>query len=136
MILAIDFDGTIVEHEFPLVGPAVPGAFDWLRKFQDAGARLILWTMRSDGGVRNDEKRAVLSEAILFCRDNGLEFWAHNENPEQKMWTNSPKVYAHRYIDDAGTGCPLVENPKTGGRPYVDWSIVGPLIMAELTARE
>ncbi len=49
MKVAIDFDGTIVEHKFPEVGKPVPGAIEWMKKWQDAGAQLILWTMRSDG---------------------------------------------------------------------------------------
>ena len=47
--IAVDFDGTIVDHVFPEIGAAVPGAFKWLKRFKEAGATLILWTMRSDG---------------------------------------------------------------------------------------
>jgi len=135
MIIAIDFDGTIVAHEFPEIGRAVPGAFEWIRKFKEAGAVLILWTMRSDG----QEHGEVLSDADAFCRENGVEFDYLNENPNQVSWTGSPKAYANIYIDDAAIGCPLRQNPKMGGRPFVDWSIVGPLVMTRIyieTARE
>jgi hypothetical protein len=125
MIVAIDFDGTIVEHEFPECGPPVPGAFEWMKKFQDAGARLILWTMRSDGQKHGD----VLSEACVLCLNNGIQFFGVNKNPEQGAWTESPKAYAHVYIDDAAFGCPLRENPRCGGRPFVDWDVVGPKVM-------
>lgn len=132
MIIAIDFDGTIVEHEFPEIGNPVPGAFRWMREFIDAGAKLILYTMRSD----TDRSGDVLSQAVEFCRDNGIEFWGVNENPEQREWTSSPKVYAKIYIDDAAMGCPLKPSAKMGGRDYVDWDCVGPKVMEIINERK
>lgn len=125
MLIAIDFDGTVVDHCFPDIGEPVPGAFFWLKKFQEHGAKLILWTMRSD----SQKSGPVLTEAVEFCRNNGVEFWAVNENPTQKEWTGSPKVYAHIYVDDAAHGCPLRTNPRLGGRDYVDWDVVGPSVL-------
>jgi hypothetical protein len=125
--IAIDFDGTVVEHEYPRIGAEVPHAFMWLRNFQEAGARLILWTMRGYG--------SGLTEAVEFCRSHGIEFYGINSNPEQVEWTTSPKAYAHIYIDDSAIGCPLIKNEKEGGRPYVDWSQVGPLVMGMLSAK-
>lgn len=118
MIIAVDFDGTIVEHEYPAIGPDVPGAFDWLTQFQNAGARLILWTMRSEDTLR---------DAVLHCKARGIHFWGVNGNPEQN-WSTSPKAYAQVYIDDAAAGCPLVR--PSGRRPYVDWAAIGPLVLA------
>ena len=132
MIIAVDFDGTIVAHEYPGIGAPVPGAFTWLKAFQELGANLILWTMRCD----SPKEGPVLTDAVLFCRNNGVEFWGINENPAQKVWTQSPKVYAHIYIDDAAYGCPLRENPKAGGRPFVDWAFVGPDVVRKLTGEE
>ena len=125
MIIAVDFDGTIVDHRYPDIGAPVPGALRWLAEFQAAGAQLILYTMRSD----NEKHGPTLSQAVEYCKSNGIEFWGVNENPEQKSWTTSPKVYAHRYIDDAAAGCPLLENIRDGGRPYVNWHAIGPAIM-------
>lgn len=119
--IAIDFDGTLVDHIFPEVGNPVPGAVEWVKKFKEAGAVLILWTMRCDGGDYD-----YLTDAINYCKANGLEFDYYNEHPQN--WTTSPKVYAHRYIDDANACCPLKDNPRMGGRPFVDWDIVGPAI--------
>lgn len=130
MLIAVDFDGTIAEHEFPEIGQAVVGAFEWMKRWQEAGAKLILWTMRSDG--REGEGKAngpVLTEAVEFCRANGIEFHGVNANPDQHTWTQSPKAYAHVYVDDAAFGCPLVPASKTGVRPMVDWSVVGPAIL-------
>lgn len=120
MIIAVDFDGTIVEHDFPRIGPEVPGAFHWLRCLQDAGASLMLWTMRSG---------TYLDDAVSYCRARDLEFWAVNENPGQVTWTASRKQYAHLYIDDAALGCPLTY-PRVGAPPMVDWSEAGPHALA------
>lgn len=129
MIIGVDFDGTLVDHRFPAVGVAVDGAFDWLKKFQAGGARLMLWTMRSDG--RPDGTNPLL-DAVEFCRSMGVEFWGVNENPEQSTWTGSPKQYAHHYIDDAAVGCPLKPGPFPDSRPVVDWAVVGPMVMFKI----
>lgn len=126
--IAVDFDGTIVEHCYPDIGPPVPGALQWLRAFQRAGALLILWTMRSD----SDKEGPVLTEAVDFCRANGIEFWGVNHNPTQSEWTSSPKAYAKLYIDDAAFGCPLRES-ITSSRPSADWDKIGPRVMDYLT---
>ena len=123
MIIAVDFDGTIVEHAYPQIGADIPEAIEWLVKLQEAGARLILWTMR-DG--------ARLAEAVDYCRERGVEWWGINSNPTQGSWSGSPKQYAHLYIDDAGVGCPLVRPERR--RAYVDWSVVGPIAIAALTS--
>ncbi len=128
--LGIDFDGTIVDHQFPDVGPEVPGAIAWMKCWQQAGASLILWTMRSNGRTgMGKESGPVLTDAVEFCRNRGVEFFAVNENPTQASWTTSPKIYAHVYVDDAAIGCPLRNNPRSGGQPYVDWAVVGPQVL-------
>lgn len=140
MIIAIDFDGTLCEHRFPDIGKEVPGAFASLRAFQSVGAKLILWTMRSDHindakspeGHKADRKH--LTEAVEWCRARGIEFWAVNTNPGQGSWTASPKAYAQLYIDDAAFGCPLIESKRMGGRPMVDWEKVAPVVMDMLGA--
>lgn len=132
-IVAVDFDGTIVDHQFPSVGPPVPGAFEWLKRFEAAGAKLILWTMRSPGRESLESgtlEGDVLQDAVDFCKANGIEFWGINENPDQHTWTASPKAYAHVLIDDAAFGCPLRGDKRMGGRPMVDWDLVGPAVLA------
>jgi len=128
MKIAVDFDGTIAKHEFPKIGEPVPLAFAWMKAFQALGAKLILYTMRSDGQQHGD----VLTEAVEFCRRHGIEFYGINRDPDQDEWTSSPKAYANIYIDDAAAGCPLIVNPA--GRPYVDWSRVGPEVRDMLIA--
>ncbi len=129
LVIAVDCDGTIVDHVFPDLGAPVPGAFKWLKRFQELGALLILYTMRSDD--RRDGGN-YLSDAVALCKENGVEFWGHNVNPEQAEWTSSPKCYASIYVDDAAVGCPLSPPMRPGGRPVVDWETVGPLVEARL----
>lgn len=112
MIYAIDFDGTIVTHEYPAIGRLVPHAIEVMSKLQERGDKLILLTMRSG---------RELGEAVSYCKDCGITFWGINNNPEQHEWTNSRKVYANMYIDDAGCLMPLVKNTTGRCRPYVDW---------------
>ena len=75
MIIAVDFDGTIVEHEYPKIGRPIPFAIDTLLSLQKDGHILILWTVR-DGDL--------LQEAIDYCSKRGLTFYAANKNyPEE-----------------------------------------------------
>lgn len=132
MIIAIDFDGTIVEHTFPTVGPPVPHAIEVMKKLQAAGHKLILYTMRSDKDTPNHGKGEILStdgekfltQAVEYCRNNGIDFWAVNNNPDQHTWTISPKVYANLYIDDAALGCPLTSAEDNVDSIIVDWRAV------------
>jgi hypothetical protein len=125
-IIGVDFDGTIVKHRFPQIGEPVPGAIEWLRRFQQVGASLILWTMRCREGSMGD----VLTPAVAYCASQGIHFWGVNENPQQResQWSTSPKVYAHAYVDDAAAGTPLLRDPGNI-LPYVDWSLVGPHVL-------
>jgi hypothetical protein len=130
VIIAVDCDGTIFDHRYPDLGEPVPGAFEWMKRWQAAGAKLILWTMRDDGGGDGP----VLAHAVEACRRHGVEFWGVNENPEQASWSGSRKCYANLYVDDAAVGCPLLRNRRMGGRDMVDWSVVGPHVQEYLDA--
>lgn len=119
--VAIDFDGTCVTHAYPEVGQEI-GAVSVLKRLVEEGAKLILWTMRSDGGRHGN----ALSDAVQWFGDHGIPLSGIQESPGQSKWTSSPKAYAKLYIDDAALGCPL----KTQGanRPYVDWAEVERMI--------
>lgn len=114
MYICVDFDGTVVTHEYPRIGEPIPGALETLKKLQAAGHKLILLTMRS---------RDTLKDAVNYLEKNGIELYGINENPSQLSWTTSRKVYGHLYIDDAALGCPLMYS-MGGGRPYVNWKKV------------
>lgn len=116
MIIAVDFDGTCVTHEYPNVGKNI-GAEIVLKALTDEGHDLILYTMRdhpADNSVQDP-----LQEAIDWFSQNDIPLFGVNENPTQKSWTTSPKPYAHLYIDDAALGMPIVK--LSGRRPFVDW---------------
>lgn len=121
MIICVDFDGTIVDHSFPEIGKPVPHAVKWLKRLNMCGAKLILYTMRSDSKLF----KTALSDARKYLDDQGVELFAVNENPAQAEWTTSPKVHGNVYVDDAAFGCPLI-HPRGFNRPCVDWSEVGP----------
>lgn len=114
MYIAIDFDGTCVTHDYPRIGKEI-GATEVLKRLVEAGHKLILNTMRSD---------KELQDAVNWFKKNGIELYGVNENPTQKRWTNSPKVYAHMYIDDAALGCPLINAPELSNKPFVDWDSI------------
>ena len=95
--IAVDFDGTIVEHDYPKIGKEKLFAFQTLKELEKRGARLILWTFRSG---------TELEEAVKFCKMNGIEFYAVNKNyPEEIMDDSvSRKIDADIYIDDKNLG--------------------------------
>jgi hypothetical protein len=116
MILAIDFDGTCVTHDYPHIGQDI-GAVPVLRRLVENGHKLILFTMRS--GKPGDQ-------AVDWFEQHGIPLYGINCNPDQRTWTQSVKPYAHCYIDDAALGVPLV---RTGDhRAYVDWAQVERLL--------
>lgn len=115
MIIAVDFDGTIVEHRYPAIGPEIPFAIETLKKLREENHRLILWTVREGG---------LLEEAVRFCRERGLQFYAVNsnypeENPRHEGF--SRKLHADLFIDDR----------NLGGLP--DWGVIYRIIREGLT---
>lgn len=106
MIIAVDFDGTIVEHEYPQIGREIPFAIDTLKQLQKEHHRLILWSVREGH---------LLEEAVQFCRERGLEFYAANKDfPEETIGGEgySRKLKADLFIDDR----------NLGGLP--DWGVI------------
>lgn len=110
MIVAVDFDGTLCHSEYPAADILDMRGINILRAFRKRGGKLILWTCRHD---------KALEDAIIACRNAGLEFDAVNENEQEHIehWkkesgednaTFSPKVFADFYIDD----CSLIDDDK------------------------
>jgi hypothetical protein len=95
--IAVDFDGTIVEHEYPAIGKEKLFAFQTLKELEKLGARLILWTFRTG---------KELEEAVEFCKKNGVEFYAVNKNYPEEIFDESisRKIDADIYIDDKNLG--------------------------------
>lgn len=96
-IIAVDFDGTIVEHDYPRIGKEMLFAFSTLKALQAKGHKLILWTFR-DGDL--------LDEAVEYCKMNGVEFYAVNKSypEEQYDHSTSRKINADIFIDDRNVG--------------------------------
>ena len=97
LTIAVDFDGTIVEDAYPKIGKEQLFAFDTLKKLQEKGHRLILWTYRYG---------KALDEAVAFCKENGLTFYAVNKSfPEEEFDLKySRKINADLFIDDRNIG--------------------------------
>ena len=128
MVIAVDFDGTCVTHEFPNVGKDI-GAVPVLKRLVEKGHEIILCTMRCHNSKKCVTDKGVklvdtLQEAIDWFERNNIPLYGVNEDPTQKEWTSSPKIFAHIYIDDAALGVPLKSDPQLSDRPYVDWEKV------------
>jgi len=94
MILAIDFDGTLCQNLFPKIGNPIKPVIDWCKERKQAGDKLILWTCRT---------KSQLQEAVDWCKTQGLEFDAVNENLDEiikKYGGDTRKIQADHYVDD------------------------------------
>ena len=104
MIIAVDFDGTIVEHEYPKIGKPIAFAIETLLQLQKDGHTLLMWSVREG---------KMLQEAVDYCESKGLKFFAANKNyPEEDPATASRKLNAEVFIDDR----------NLGGLP--DWGVI------------
>jgi hypothetical protein len=134
MLIALDFDGTVVTHSYPDVGLDI-GALPVLQFLVNNDHQLLLNTMRS---------RDHLTNAVRWFEDRQIALAGVNVNPWQKTWTESPKVYAQIYIDDAVLGTPLIREVKAkqfwsdqwqdvvSDRPFVDWKKMAILLEERL----
>lgn len=98
MTIAVDFDGTIVEQKFPEIGKQKPFAMDTLRALIADGHHVILWSVREG---------KYLEEAVEYCRQRGVEFYAVNSEYPNASWAEnamSRKIRADVYIDDSNLG--------------------------------
>lgn len=121
LVISLDFDGTLVRTDnYPFFDPTpLPGCLEtleWLKK--EKGAKFILLTQRDHTHVNalgralkvnrlNRNQPTVLQEAIDWCEKNGIDLWGINENPGQRYWSDSRKVYSDIIIDDRCACIPL-----------------------------
>lgn len=119
MTIAVDFDGTIVSHEYPKIGKEIPFATQTLKMLINDGHKLILWTVREG---------KLLDEAIQWCHEHGIDFYAVNKDyPEEEKENNnhfSRKLKVDMWIDDR----------NVGGLP--DWGTIYRLISQGKTLQE
>ena len=98
-VIAVDFDGTIVRHDFPEIGPEVPGALAVLDDLHEAGHTLLLHTARTE---------EYLFKAEEWCRAVGIHFDNYQDFIMNASWGhNNRKIAADYFIDDRGAGVPL-----------------------------
>ncbi len=115
MTIAVDFDGTIVEHKYPDIGKEIPFAIDTLKRLAAERNKIILWSVREG---------KLLDDAVEYCRKRGLEFYAVNSNnPESGVQRerHQRKLIADVYIDDR----------NVGGLP--DWGLIYRMISRNMT---
>ncbi|MDO5074273.1 MAG: hypothetical protein Q4D66_00110 [Bacteroidales bacterium] len=118
MVIAVDFDGTIVEHRYPAIGKEIPFAIATLKQLIADGHRLLLWSVREG---------KLLEEAVNYCKERGVDFYAVNRDFEEEDGTGhafSRKLKADLFIDDR----------NVGGLP--DWGTIYTLIQKKLTLEE
>lgn len=116
MTIAVDFDGTIVEHRYPKIGKPIPFAIDTLLQLQKEKHQLLLWTVREGD---------LLQEAIDYCAASGLHFFAANSNfPHEDRATAPRKLTADLFIDDR----------NLGGLP--DWGVIYNAIQATVKGED
>lgn len=118
MTIAVDFDGTIVEHKYPAIGKEIPFATASLRQLIKDGHKLILWSVREG---------ELLEEAVKWCEERGVRFYAVNADLDddaadrQGVANFSRKIKADLFIDDR----------NVGGLP--DWGTIYQLVSKRMT---
>ena len=108
-IVAVDFDGTLsLDSQYPNIGRFNTHLYEALMKLKGIGWSIVLWTCREG---------KELKEAVEWCKMNGLEFDAINENPSHVPF-KSRKVVADMYIDDRAY------MPKTVFYKFIDNTVL------------
>lgn len=134
-VVSLDFDGTLVRTDsYPFFDPTpLPGCLEVLEWLKGKGAKFILLTQRDNSHVKalgralkvnrlNENQPTVLQETVDWCKGNGIELWGINENPGQKYWSDSRKVYSDIIIDDHCAGIPMTPDN------CVDWITLGKIL--------
>lgn len=122
MKIAVDFDGTCVDHKYPEIGRDVPFAVATLQELVKTGHSIILYTMRSE---------QHLLDAIRWFAQRGIDLHGVQLDPAQNGWTTSTKCYADIYIDDRNFGCPLIR-VHGYARQCVNWEVVRETLLPRL----
>ena len=94
MIIAVDFDGTLCRHVFPDIGEPNMKLIVELKRLRSKDVKLILWTCRTG---------KHLEDALIWCKNFGLEFDAINDDLEpmkKEFGSKNRKIYADIYLDD------------------------------------
>lgn len=120
MTIAVDFDGTIVEHRYPEIGKEIPFATATLKQLIQDRHRLILWSVREG---------ELLDEAVEWCRKRGVEFWAVNRDYPEENGAESNNHYSRKLKADI-----WIDDRNVGGLP--DWGTIYQIINEGKTYRQ
>lgn len=118
MFIALDFDGTIVEHRYPQIGKELPFAVATIKKLIDEGHHFMLWTVREGD---------LLDEAVEWCRSRGIEFYSINKGYEEE--DNSDHHYSRKLKADL-----FIDDRNVGGLP--DWGTIYQLVSRNISYEE
>ncbi len=120
MTIAVDFDGTIVEHRYPEIGPELPFAVDTLKMLIADKHKLILWSVREG---------QLLEDAVNWCRERGIEFYAINKDfPEENEKLNQHYARKLSSVDV------WIDDRNVGGLP--DWGTIYQIISEKKSYRQ
>lgn len=123
LVIAIDFDGTIVGHAFPKIAPPEPYAFEVIKALKEAGHKLILWTAREDN-VPKKQQYCYLTDAVKFLKENGIVFDAVNETYLNTDWRSELSLKRKPHCDL------FIDDRNFGGFP--GWEVVGRNLLGDL----
>ncbi|MCD8296303.1 MAG: hypothetical protein LUC88_01890 [Prevotella sp.] len=117
MTIALDFDGTIVEHKYPEIGEEIPFATETIKKLIADHHKVILWTVREG---------KLLDEAVEWCRQRGIEFYAVNKDYPEENGSASNKYFSRKIKADM-----FIDDCNVGGLP--DWGTIYRIISEHKT---
>lgn len=108
MTIAVDFDGTIVEHKYPEIGNEIPFATETLKMLIADHHKLILWSVREG---------KLLDDAVNWCKERGVEFYAINRDYPEENGKDSNNFYSRKLKADL-----FIDDRNIGGLP--DWGTI------------
>lgn len=114
MNIFLDFDGTVVEHDYPQIGKLNPNSLEVIKRLQDAGHTIILNTMRVEF---NDNS---LEETLNYFEINGIKIAKHTKFKKHPLRWDLDNLGNELYIDDIATNIPLIKSSIVDGF-MVDW---------------
>lgn len=129
MTIILDFDGTCVTNEFPDVGKEI-GARSVLKRLQERGHKLVLFTARADDMNNEFFPGNFLTDAINWFTENRIELYGINNNPDNDKYGYTRKVTGDIVIDDLAIGAPLMMIPEISTKPFIDWEKVSDILDA------
>lgn len=122
MTIAVDFDGTIVEHRYPEIGKELPFATATLKKLTDDGHRLILWSVREGD---------LLQEAVDWCRERGVRFHAVNGYFDEDAVDAAENAKRNPHFSRKLKVDCFIDDRNVGGLP--DWGSIYQIISRRIT---